>query len=103
MVDISIQSELVRTAHLLADAARPETLRLFRSAGLESDNKIHPTDAFDPVTIADRAAETAMRDLLAKVRPDDAILGEEFGPKEGTSGLTWVLDPIDGTRGYISD
>jgi histidinol phosphatase-like enzyme (inositol monophosphatase family) len=43
-----------------------------------------------------------MRAILADLRPDDGILGEEFGAKPGTSGLTWVLDPIDGTRGYIS-
>jgi histidinol phosphatase-like enzyme (inositol monophosphatase family) len=43
-----------------------------------------------------------MRAILARRRPDDAILGEEFGPKAGTSGLTWVLDPIDGTRGYLA-
>jgi histidinol phosphatase-like enzyme (inositol monophosphatase family) len=72
----------------------------FRTSGLVSDNK--KTEGFDPVTIADREAEKTMRDLLAQLRPDDAILGEEFDIKAGTSGLTWVLDPIDGTRGYIS-
>ena len=59
-------------------------------------------EVFDPVTVADRAAEKAMRAVLERERPDDAILGEEFGETEGSSGLTWVLDPIDGTRGYIS-
>ncbi len=43
-----------------------------------------------------------MRAVLAQRRPDDGILGEEFGDKAGTSGLTWVLDPIDGTRGFLS-
>ena len=43
-----------------------------------------------------------MRALLAERRPDDGILGEEFGPLEGRSGLTWVLDPIDGTRAFLS-
>jgi histidinol phosphatase-like enzyme (inositol monophosphatase family) len=43
-----------------------------------------------------------MRAVLARERPQDGILGEEYGPQAGTSGLTWVLDPIDGTRGYIS-
>lgn len=57
---------------------------------------------FDPVTAADREIEQEMRAILAKLRPDDAILGEEFGAKPGSSGLTWVLDPIDGTRGFIS-
>jgi len=84
----------------LADAARPETLKYFRSTGLTAENKL--TDSFDPVTVADRAAEKAMRDVLAKLRPDDGIFGEEYGHQDGTSGLTWVLDPIDGTRSYIS-
>lgn len=99
-LDKTTQAELIRVAHLLADAARPETLRLFRSADLIADDK--GTGAFDPVTAADRAAEQAMRAVLARERADDAILGEEFGATSGTSGLTWVLDPIDGTRAYMS-
>ena len=91
---------LVRTAHRMADAARRAILPHFRSASLTADNK-RPAD-FDPVTEADRAAERAMRDILAAERPDDAILGEEYGTQAGTSGLTWVLDPIDGTRAFIS-
>ena len=94
------RADIVRVAHELADLARPETLRHFR-AGVSSDNKAGP-GGFDPVTVADRAAEKVMRDHLAQVRPDDGILGEEYGVKDGTSGITWVLDPIDGTRGYIS-
>lgn len=84
----------------MADAARPETLAHFRKPGLTADNK--DAGGFDPVTAADRNAERAMRQVLAKHRPDDGILGEEFGATPGTSGYTWVLDPIDGTRGYIS-
>lgn len=94
------RAEIVATAHELADAARVETLRHFRAHGLSADTK--EIDRFDPVTVADRAAEQAMRAILAKRRPDDAVLGEEFGATSGTSGLTWVLDPIDGTRGYLS-
>lgn len=92
--------DLIRTAHALADAARVETLAHFRKPGLEADNKRE--GGFDPVTAADRASEARMRSILAELRPDDGILGEEFGPKAGTSGLTWVLDPIDGTRAYMS-
>ena len=55
-----------------------------------------------PVTLADRAAEAAMRSLIETAYPDDAIIGEEYGVKEGTSGRAWVLDPIDGTRAFIS-
>lgn len=91
---------LIDTANALADAARSATLEHFRSDGLSADNK-RDTD-FDPVTIADRDAERRMRGVLAARRPDDAIVGEEFGDKCGTTGLTWVLDPIDGTRGFLS-
>lgn len=87
-------------ANLLADAAGAAILPYFRRPGLGADNKA--ASGFDPVTAADRAAEQAMRALLAVHRPDDAILGEEFGPRPGTSGRTWVLDPIDGTRGFMS-
>ena len=93
-------AELLRTALRLADAARAPTLKCFRNTGLAVDNKAD--GAFDPVTQADRAAEQAMREVLATERPDDGILGEEFDNFDGTTGLTWVLDPIDGTRGYIS-
>jgi len=92
--------DLIAVADALADAARVATLRHFRSQGLTADNK--ETTHFDPVTIADRESETAMRDILARRRPLDGILGEEFGATSGTSGLTWVLDPIDGTRSYLS-
>lgn len=94
------RKSLLATAHALADAARIATLAHFRSDALTAETKSGAH--FDPVTVADRAAEQAMRDILAQCRPDDGILGEEFGPVAGTSGLTWVLDPIDGTRGYLS-
>ncbi|MCB1339129.1 MAG: histidinol-phosphatase [Maritimibacter sp.] len=83
----------------LADVAAARCLPLFRSEGLLAANKA--ADGFDPVTAADRDAEAAMRTLLAERRPEDAIHGEEFGARPGTSGLTWVLDPIDGTRAFI--
>ena len=93
-------SEIIATAHELADAARAATLAHFRQPGLDADSK--ETVRFDPVTVADRLSEERMRAILAARRPQDGILGEEFGRTEGTSGLTWVLDPIDGTRGYLS-
>mgnify|MGYP000046310698 FL=1 len=83
-VDAATQSELIRVAHLLADAARVETLRLFRVPGLVADDKSAQDALFDPVTEADRAAEKAMRAILAVERPGDGILGEEFGTKAGT-------------------
>ncbi|CUH76355.1 histidinol-phosphatase [Tropicibacter naphthalenivorans] len=95
-----LAEELISTAHAMADAAGQAILPFFRSKGLSADNKL--SEDFDPVTIADRNAEQAMREVLAQRRPDDAILGEEYGAQGGTSGLTWVLDPIDGTRGFLS-
>ena len=85
---------------LMADAARSVILPFFRGNALDTQSKL--AGGYDPVTVADRAAEEAMRKVLAEHRPDDAVLGEEFGHKAGTSGLTWVLDPIDGTRGFVS-
>lgn len=93
-------AELIALAHDLADAARKATLARFRQAGLSTENKANA--GFDPVTEADREAEAAMRALIEARRPQDAILGEEFGAKSGQSGLTWVLDPIDGTRGFMT-
>ncbi len=94
------EDELIAAAAQMADAARVATLRHFRSAGLSAETK--EADRFDPVTVADRESEAAMRAVLARLRPQDAILGEEQAPHPGTSGLTWVIDPIDGTRGYLS-
>lgn len=54
-----------------------------------------------PVTIADRESETHLRSLISERYPDDAILGEEFEPKQGTSGYQWVIDPIDGTIAFV--
>lgn len=96
----TLQDELLRTAHKMADAARAAILPHFRSPALLADNKL--AAGFDPVTVADHASERAMRAVLAGLRPDDGILGEEFGASTGTSGLTWVIDPIDGTRAFLS-
>ncbi|MCO6381387.1 histidinol-phosphatase [Oceanicola sp. 502str15] len=93
-------AELRACAAEMAEAARAAILPHFRTA-MTPDNKAGP-GGFDPVTVADRAAEEAIRAVLARRRPQDAILGEEFGRQEGTSGLTWILDPIDGTRAFIS-
>ena len=98
--DPKLQQDLTATAHALADVARAATLRHFRKPGLAADNK--HAGGFDPVTAADREAEAAMREVLAARRPDDAILGEEYGAQPGTSGLIWVLDPVDGTRAFLS-
>ncbi|MCX7288599.1 MAG: inositol monophosphatase family protein [Rhodobacterales bacterium] len=99
-VSEALATELIATAHELADVARLATLQHFRCADLTADSK--ETGRFDPVTAADRLSEERMRAVLARRRPMDGILGEEFGTTTGSSGLTWVLDPIDGTRGYLS-
>lgn len=95
-----LKAALWRTAEAVADAAAAQTLPLFRSRGLDTDNKAEA--GFDPVTAADRAAEQAMREVLGRQRPQDGILGEEFAPVAARNGLTWVLDPIDGTRAFLS-
>jgi histidinol phosphatase-like enzyme (inositol monophosphatase family) len=93
-------ADLISTAAELADAARAATLLHFRADGLRADTK--QDHRFDPVTVADRLSETRMREILSRRRPLDGILGEEFPAVPSRSGLTWVLDPIDGTRGYLS-
>jgi len=96
---MDLAQSLLPTAQRMADAARAAALPHFRSA-LACENK---ADAgYDPVTEADRAAERAMREVLGRDRPADAIEGEEYGAEAGTSGVTWYLDPIDGTRAFIA-
>lgn len=87
-------------AHAMADAARAAILPHFRALS-DIENKKSDGD-FDPVTEADKAAERAMRAVLADLRPEDAIHGEEYGRQDGTTGWTWVLDPIDGTRAFVA-
>ena len=99
------QSKLARSllplALKLADAARAAALPHFRTNAADcADNKA--ASGYDPVTEADRAAERAIREILDKDRPQDAIEGEEYGSKSGTSGLVWHLDPVDGTRAFIA-
>lgn len=87
----------VALAERLADAAA-EAIRPFFRSGLVADRK---SDA-SPVTEADRAAEAAMRAILDAEAPRDAIIGEEYGEKPGSTGRTWVLDPIDGTTSFLA-
>ncbi len=93
-------AEMLETAHRLADAAGKIALSYFRTGDVGLASKTE--DGFDPVTRADREIEFRIREILAEFRPDDAILGEEFAPKSGTTPYTWVIDPIDGTRGFVS-
>jgi histidinol phosphatase-like enzyme (inositol monophosphatase family) len=99
-VDPAFATSLLPLAGRLADAARAAALPHFRSAAMLADNKA--STGFDPVTEADRAAERAMREIIAAERPDDGVEGEEYGAQAGTSGVVWHLDPIDGTRAFIA-
>ena len=87
----------IALAHRLADAARAAIVPHFR-AGLDHERKADAT----PVTLADRAAEEAMRRILIAEVPQDGVAGEEFGASEGRSGRQWVLDPIDGTTAFLA-
>jgi myo-inositol-1(or 4)-monophosphatase len=83
----------------LASASGDTILPFFRTA-LAVDNKL--SRGFDPVTAADRAAENAMRTLIRKSFPEHGILGEEYGSERTDAEYVWVLDPIDGTKSFIS-
>ncbi len=80
----------------LADAAGAVIRPYFRTVTAE-----RKSDA-TPVTLADRAAEEAMRRILTAEVPRDTVIGEEFGSVSGSSGRSWVLDPIDGTAGFLA-
>jgi histidinol phosphatase-like enzyme (inositol monophosphatase family) len=101
MPDPSLARSLVPLAARLAEAARAAILPIFRSASASTPDTKDKT-GYDPVTEADRASERAMRELIAAERPNDAVEGEEYGSTSGTSGLTWYLDPIDGTRAFVA-
>ncbi|HYL69921.1 MAG TPA: inositol monophosphatase family protein, partial [Candidatus Dormibacteraeota bacterium] len=79
----------------LADLADTLTLERFRSADLQVETKADAT----PVTDADRRTENALRERLRAIRPDHAVIGEEFGA-EGDAEWQWLIDPIDGTKNF---
>jgi len=96
MAAVDFATFVDKLATLSGEAIRP----FFRTA-LGVDNKSR-TGVFDPVTEADRAAETAMRMLIRKTFPAHGIIGEEFGDERPDAPYVWVLDPIDGTKSFIS-
>ncbi len=97
---LELDFDAVSVANTMADAARLAIMPHFRAL---SDIQNKETGAnFDPVTEADKAAERAMRAVLANLRPEDAIFGEEYGRQNGITGWTWILDPIDGTRAFVA-
>lgn len=83
----------------LAEAAAAQTLPRFRTS-YDIDNKY--VTGFDPVTEADRESERAIRALINEKFPGHGILGEEFGSENLDHSHVWVIDPIDGTRAFIS-
>jgi len=95
-----VSEDLLAVAVEAARAAAAVLVERYEAAGGPTDlqTKSTPTDL---VSAADLEAERAIRAVLARRRPDDGILGEEGGDVEGTSGLRWVVDPLDGTVNYL--
>ncbi|ALN75188.1 inositol monophosphatase [Aureimonas sp. AU20] len=95
--------DAIARRHALAEAIAQESGRIasayFRDpARLTIDTKLNGQDV---VSIADKEVETLLRRRIADAFPDDAVLGEEYGLQAGTSGFTWVMDPIDGTSPFV--
>ena len=86
----------------LAIAAGKEAGRLTLQYFQQSNFSVERKSDASPVTIADRAAEELLRQRISAAFPSDGILGEELGRTKGTSGFNWILDPIDGTKSFIS-
>jgi histidinol-phosphatase len=93
--DIATRLELARR---IAREAGQLTLQYFQQDNFQVQRKADDS----PVTIADREAEQLLRRRISAAFPDDGIIGEEFGEQPGTSGFRWILDPIDGTKSFIS-
>lgn len=91
-------NDLTKFAVALAKASATEILSYFRQ-GIDVEAKEGPQ--WDPVTEADRAGERIMRQMIEERFPDHGIHGEEYGIKDGRAGITWILDPIDGTRSFV--
>jgi len=82
----------------LAVAASSETLKFFRTSEFQVERKSDRS----PVTLADKQTEQLIRSMVVKTFPSDSILGEEFGSVSGQSEFEWIIDPIDGTKSFIS-
>ena len=93
------KAQFLEFAGKTARLAGAQTLRFFR---VNTDVANKRTDGhFDPVTEADRTAERTIREAIERAFPSHGIFGEEYGHKPG-NGLTWVIDPIDGTRAFMA-
>ena len=98
---LSNWQEYADFANRLADASGAVIRPYFRKPFAVTD-KAGKADPFDPVTTADQEAERAIRSLIRHAYPDHGILGEEEGSTKGKDALTWVIDPIDGTRSFMT-
>jgi myo-inositol-1(or 4)-monophosphatase len=99
-VNMTVDEGLIAFANRLADASGSVIRPFFRQPIDVAHKPGHR--AFDPVTEADKGGERAIRAIIERERPDDGILGEEYGEKQSRNGLRWVLDPVDGTRAFIT-
>src|SRR6187549_3289055 len=100
MKQMSSYADDLALAHLLADTADSISMARFRALDLTIESKPDLT----PVSDADTAVEQAIRSTLARARPRDGVLGEEFGPTAPAAGpgpRRWVIDPIDGTKNFV--
>ena len=92
-------SDYLEFAHRLADAAGTAIMPHYRTRLVPEDKSAG--GRFDPVTVADRAAEQVMRDLITQHYPSHGIIGEEFGSERVDAEFVWVLDPVDGTKSFM--
>lgn len=93
-----MSQELLDIAVGVAHRAGELLLERFRQPAVEVESKSTPTDL---VSAADKASENMIMEMISSARPDDGVLSEEGGDAESTSGLTWVVDPLDGTVNYL--
>ena len=100
MADAETWRDYLPLAHRLADASGAVIMRHFRQT-LAVDDKDHIA-GYSPVTVADREAEAAIRALIEEACPEHGILGEEHGHARPDARFTWVIDPIDGTKAFIT-
>ena len=100
LTSLENESELISLGKTVVLAGGKEALKYFRRGQLKFSSKSDLS--LDPVSIADKNAENVMRKIIMSHRPQDSILGEEGGFYKGSSAFTWVLDPIDGTRGFMA-
>lgn len=89
--------EMIALANRLADESGIVIRRYFRSSFA-----VEGKSDMSPVTVADRKSEQVLRVIIAQERPDDGVIGEEFGAERPHASFVWVLDPIDGTRAFAS-